>query len=537
MQNIKAKLFNASPELQRKIINAVPECRASGGRVGFAQGTGEGLTCVINALEKDTKGTLSKVVQAVPETRGAIMETLGPDGWRFLDVDYTPTEGLISRALGSATAKLPKPAATVAGKIGRGIKTVGRFVFDPLDIGLIPLALMGEGTYQYYNNLELLEKQLATNPNILKMAERFNMPVGDVRKAIKEKYRRAALGAETGVEETMAFEPKFQKEVKDFEEGFKGKGFLPKDYESAQKEEFGWGIGAMGIAERREKEEAEYERRLKQKGPIKQYLKEGIPEAEGLEKYDMLIPYEDLRKEEEEFLPYASGGRVGLKKGTFKPGRRLFIKGVGASMLVPFLGKFFKFVGKKGTSKVAGPIIQKTAGMPDWFPGLVKRLYQEGDDVTGKLATKDLQVVKGAKLESGDDIHLYHDIDTGGIRVEVTPAKTKTGYGYETESGAYHKGYGAEVKKGETVVNKKGQATKTKDEFSVVEEEHVGGPEDVDFDLRETTVDDALSDLTEMEAFAKKKSTKQIHKKKGTTKKEVWPEFDDTIPEEDEFLP
>ena len=40
-----------------------------------------------------------------------------------------------------------------------------------------------------------------------------------------------------------------------------------------------------------------------------------------------------------------------------------------------------------------------------------------------------------------------------------------------------------------------------------------------------------------MEAFAKKKTTKQIHKKKGTRKKDVWPEFDDTIPDEDEFLP
>ena len=39
-----------------------------------------------------------------------------------------------------------------------------------------------------------------------------------------------------------------------------------------------------------------------------------------------------------------------------------------------------------------------------------------------------------------------------------------------------------------------------------------------------------MSDLTELEAFATKKSTKQIHKKKGTKKKDVFPEveFDDT---------
>ena len=41
-----------------------------------------------------------------------------------------------------------------------------------------------------------------------------------------------------------------------------------------------------------------------------------------------------------------------------------------------------------------------------------------------------------------------------------------------------------------------------------------------------TTVDDAMSDLTELEAFAKSKSTKQIHKKKGTKKKDVFPDWE-----------
>ena len=154
--------------------------------------------------------------------------------------------------------------------------------------------------------------------------------------------------------------------------------------------------------------------------------------------------------------------------------------------------------------------------MPGWFPGLVKRLWNEGDDATKALGTKEREIVRGAKLESGDDIHMYYDLNTGNVRVEVSPAKTKTGYGYETESGAFYKGYGVELKKGETVVNKKtGKAIKTEDEFSVGETEPVrtGHPEDPDWDFDgiETTVDDAMSDLTELEAFATKKSTKQIH--------------------------
>jgi hypothetical protein len=42
-----------------------------------------------------------------------------------------------------------------------------------------------------------------------------------------------------------------------------------------------------------------------------------------------------------------------------------------------------------------------------------------------------------------------------------------------------------------------------------------------------------MSDLTELEAFAKSKSTKQIHKKKGTTKKDVFPDYDYSLDDYD----
>ena len=51
-------------------------------------------------------------------------------------------------------------------------------------------------------------------------------------------------------------------------------------------------------------------------------------------------------------------------------------------------------------------------------------------------------------------------------------------------------------------------------------------PEDVELDIAESTVDSAVSDLTELEAFAKKKTIKDIHKKKGTTPKDVFPDYD-----------
>ena len=49
---------------------------------------------------------------------------------------------------------------------------------------------------------------------------------------------------------------------------------------------------------------------------------------------------------------------------------------------------------------------------------------------------------------------------------------------------------------------------------------------DITRDITETTVYEAMSDLTELEAFAKSKSTKQIHKKKGTKPKDVFPDYD-----------
>ena len=58
---------------------------------------------------------------------------------------------------------------------------------------------------------------------------------------------------------------------------------------------------------------------------------------------------------------------------------------------------------------------------------------------------------------------------------------------------------------------------------------------DINWDINETTVDEAMSDLTELEAFAKNKTTAQIHKKKGTKPKEVFPDRDPSDYDWDDF--
>ena len=59
---------------------------------------------------------------------------------------------------------------------------------------------------------------------------------------------------------------------------------------------------------------------------------------------------------------------------------------------------------------------------------------------------------------------------------------------------------------------------------------------DIDWDVNMTSVDDAMSDLTELEAFAKKQSTKKIHKKKGTTKKDVFPDYEPSWDDWEDYL-
>jgi hypothetical protein len=159
--------------------------------------------------------------------------------------------------------------------------------------------------------------------------------------------------------------------------------------------------------------------------------------------------------------------------------------------------------------------------MPEWFPSLVKKLWNEGEDVTKQVAYGERQVVKRGTLEGGDDVDMIYQMDTGDVSINVTPKKGT----YETGSGAYNKEYSLDYKKGIGDESTKG---KPADEFGVTELQGRTDPEamDIDWDINETTVDEAMSDLTELEAFAKNKTTKQIHKKKGTKPKDVFPDYD-----------
>ena len=119
---------------------------------------------------------------------------------------------------------------------------------------------------------------------------------------------------------------------------------------------------------------------------------------------------------------------------------------------------------------------------------------------------------------------MIYDLDTGNVSIEVNPKKGS----YETTSGAYNKEYSLDYKKGQQIEEGKHAGKTEADDFGVTELEGRMDPNamDIDWDANYTTVDDAMSDLTELEAFAKNKTTKQIHKKKGTKPKDVFPDYD-----------
>ena len=228
---------------------------------------------------------------------------------------------------------------------------------------------------------------------------------------------------------------------------------------------------------------------------------------------------------------YNRGGRVGYAKGPKDPSRRAFIKGVSALAMLPIVGKYFKLAepaakATKAAVQYTGPVIEKIKGL-EWVQFLAKRLWDEGDDVTKKAATMDGQVVRRGTLESGDEVDMIYDTRSGDVSFEVS------GKDMQTTSGAYNDPYAMDYKASQ-VIEETGKKTKPKIEVGEATPRQVG-PEDVELEGEMFDVDSAVSDLTELEAFAKKKLTKEVHKTKGTKPKNTSPDFDGPEPDLDDF--
>jgi hypothetical protein len=217
------------------------------------------------------------------------------------------------------------------------------------------------------------------------------------------------------------------------------------------------------------------------------------------------------------------GGRIGFGLGGIDKGRRAFMKwlagitgaGIAAGSGLLKFGKAAKVV-----PKVTETIVQSNAaGMPPWFPSLVKRVIKEGDDISKTAGTVERQTVHTIKLpESGTEVMVTRDLVNDDIIVDVGLGK----HGW----GAGRHGQPAQLvlKKGEWIEpTKKGKkGIKTKDEFYVDEAEFTGDAESVKYE--ESAIEkygDHASDFTEVEKYAVGKNIdKKIVGKKA--EKDAW---------------
>jgi len=223
---------------------------------------------------------------------------------------------------------------------------------------------------------------------------------------------------------------------------------------------------------------------------------------------------------------FNQGGRIGFGLGGFNKARRAFLKmmagitagGVAAGTGLLKFGKAAKVV-----PKVTETIVQSNAaGMPAWFPSLVRRVIKEGEDISKGAATVERQTVHTIKLpESGTPVEVTRNLVTDDIIVDIGE-QTKHGW----SSGRHGQPTRLVLKKGEWIEPTKGKkGIKTKDEFSVEEAEFTGGhPENVKFE--EVAVEkygDHASDFTEIEKYAVGKNTdKKIIGKKAQS--DAWAE-------------
>jgi hypothetical protein len=516
--------------------------KAAGGRVGFQDGT----TCYTKGMDKIKTGNITTAAEKLNFNK--LAQTLGPDGWRFLGIDYDDP-GRIARltsAMSKGVERLPTPGRVPLQLTGKLATGVGRFLADPFFIPLIPLEMMVTSAYQFEKNKDNIMKSLKENPMVTEMAKKYNMSAADVRNAILEKYRRAVLNTEGGLEEQMAFEPKHDEVVETFDKEFypfwdpnyQAVGPKKTDTSFVKDPAFGEITGRTLLGTWQEREEEEHKLRSGEVGGTQFYKKptyytkkEFYPKdhpdktlAEQL-KSEKRIRFENLRGLEDP-LPeggFYEGGRVPFVKGKLvDEGRRKFMQwlaGITGATIAAGTG-LIKWGVKKGTGKTiikAGDhIIQGTPGMPDWFIPLINRIVKEGDNVTKKLGTVEREIVHTKKISKTEEVTVYNNLDTGNVRVEYGPTHPRASNDLST----VHLEYRAP----EVIDEGKYAGKKTKSEFEAVESEPkyvATGPDDAevvwDLDNVVGNVDDLTTDTSKLKKFATKK--KLTHRDKVKAKK------------------
>ena len=458
-----------------------------GGRVGLKDGTSKKqLSFDFKAKKKPTtvnEATIDFIVEKgrqpkpsevlqIKEKLKPLIEKIGCPGLaaggraKFQDGSTCYTRGVEKIKTGKLATAAEKSNFSKLTKMTGGLKKLGSFLFGPVEMGVLPLFLAGEGAYGRYANEQDYRKALkreGVDPKAIDdLAEVYGRELADLGNVGLESY---AIDQEN-IPQTREF--------------LKATGVSPLEYQQFASEK---------VKEERRTQAKEYAAAL---------------EKAQKEKFDPTMPV------------FKKGGRVSFKLGGM--GRRGFLKllaalglsGAAAGTGLIKLGG--KAVGKKAAVKAGADIVAGTQGMPSWFPALVNKIIKEGDDVTEKLATMDRQVVHTKKLPDGEEVTVYRDIDTGDIRVEV-----------DSVSNMGEAPIQLDYKAPSVIDEGKSVGKKTKSEFSAVESEpRVANPDgDIEFDGENIVgnVDDLFSDTTRVKNYAegKKPTMKDIVTRKKKT--------------------
>jgi len=177
--------------------------------------------------------------------------------------------------------------------------------------------------------------------------------------------------------------------------------------------------------------------------------------------------------------------------------RRTLLKLLGGVAALPALGKLIKGKTAVKTAKVAGKILPKVEGMPDWFPSLVAkiekegRLATEGTGLGDNLKIKEL-VIPSKTGKGGDEIFKKIEYPDGKIEIQAN-----------IEGGAYGQPFEISYTPPKTDIDvTTGKVIKEPGDFSIIEQRPKPDPNDpgnYEFDYEMVSKDEALSDLEKVE--------------------------------------
>ena len=190
--------------------------------------------------------------------------------------------------------------------------------------------------------------------------------------------------------------------------------------------------------------------------------------------------------------------------------RRTLLKIMGGIAALPALGKAIKGAGIKAT-KVAGKVLPKVQGMPEWFSPLVNKIMKEGVDISPAVKrVEDMTTVKKLEIpsETGkpNTITLTQNKITGEISIE-------SNYG-----GIGDTPFELNYRPPKSDINiETGKEIKSPGDFSVIENRPrpTREPGDFEFDYDAFNINDAYSDVERLEKIAtgKIKDVKKIEQR------------------------